>query len=552
MVRYITRARGASRAVVAGIALACLVAGCTGGNKPDAGIASQSAGAMDKFAADTQFTATKPLHVSLLWTDWPDLPVKDSWKIFDEIKKRTNVSLDLTHIPFSDAIQKRSLLISAGDAPSVIPLVYTGEERPFVSSGAVLPVSDYVKYMPNFQKYVAKWGLQDMVNNLKQSDGKSYMLPGLQEVSVPVFTLILRKDIFDEVGAKIPQTWDELRDGLVKIKAKYPDSLPLADGFQGASMLNYASHAFGTRAGWGFGAGVQANAKTGKLEYAGATDEYKGLVEFFHGLVKDGLLDPESFAVADAGAATIAEKFANGKAFAASGASGTVVELSTALNETVGKGKYELVEIAPPGGEAGQVVEPRNFWHGFMLSSKLKDSPDFLATIQFLDWLYYSPDAREMLRWGIKGDTYTKDANGKITLNPEYSLDAFAINPDGKTDLQKDLGFSTFLSEATESRSLKESYNSAQFVDYLNSVLSSRTPREQYPPAPLKEDELEGASITATALQDTVTTNTLKFILGQRDLSEWDTYVSELKSGGLQSYVDLMTTAHDRFVKGNS
>ena len=552
MVRYITRARGASRAVVAGIALACLVAGCTGGNKPDAGIASQSAGAMDKFAADTQFTATKPLHVSLLWTDWPDLPVKDSWKSFDEIKKLTNVSLDLTHIPFSDAIQKRSLLISAGDAPSVIPLVYTGEERPFVSSGAVLPVSDYVKYMPNFQKYVAKWGLQDMVNNLKQSDGKSYMLPGLQEVSVPVFTLILRKDIFDEVGAKIPQTWNELRDGLVKIKAKYPDSYPLADGFEGQSMLNYASHAFGTRAGWGFGDGMEDNAKTGKLEYAGATDEYKGMVEFFQGLVKDGLLDPESFAVAASGAATIAEKFANGKVFAASGASGTVVEFSTALNETVGKGKYELVQIAPPGGEAGQVVEPRNFWHGFMLSSKLKDSPDFLATIQFIDWLYYNPDAREMLRWGIKGDTYTKDANGKITLNPEYSLDAFEINPDGKTDLQKDLGFSTFLAEATESRSLKESYSSAQFVDYVNSVLSSRTPRKQYPPAPLKETELEQASITATALQDAVRTNTLKFILGQRDLSEWDTYVSELKSGGLQTYIDLMTTAHDRFVKGNS
>lgn len=556
MVRYITRARGASRAVVAGIALAGLVAGCTGGNKPDAGagIDSQSVGAMDNFAADTQFTATKPLDVSLLWTDWPDLPVKDSWKIFDEIKKRTNVSLDLTHIPFSDAIEKRSLLISAGDAPSVIPLVYTGEEEPFVSSGAVLPVSDYVKYMPNFQKYVAKWDLQDMVDNLKQSDGKSYMLPGLQEVSVPVFTLILRKDIFDEVGAKIPQTWDELRDGLVKIKAKYPDSLPLADGFEGQSMLNYASHAFGTRAGWGFGDGMQANAKTGKLEYTAATDEYKGLVEFFHGLVKDGLLDPESFTAADSGggAATIAEKFANGKVFAASGASGTVTEFGTALNETVGEGKYELVQIAPPGGEAGQIVEPRNFWHGFMLSSKLKESPNFLATIQFLDWLYYSPDAREMLRWGVEGETYTKDADGKIALKPEYSLDAFAINPDGATDLQKDLGFSTFLSEATESRSLKESYNSAQFVDYLDAVLASRTPREPYPSAPLKEGELEQASLIATPLKDTVDTNTLKFILGQRDLSEWDSYVSELESGGLQNYIKLIDKAHKRFEEDNS
>lgn len=529
----------------------CSSSGGTGNSAAD--LEKQSVGAMKNFAADTQFKATEPIKVSMLWTDWPDVPVKKSWQLFDEIKKRTNVEITLTHIPFSDATEKRSLLISAGDAPTAIPLIYTGDETSFVSSGAILPMSDYVQHMPNFQKYVKEWDLQGMIDNLRQADGKYYMVPGLQEVSVPVFTLIIRKDIFDEVGAGVPQTWDDLRTALVKIKKRYPDSLPLADGFEGQSMLNYAAHAWGTQAGWGFGDGMMLG-KSGKLEYVAVSDGYKQMVEFFAGLVKDGLLDPESFTASDSGggAQTITEKIAKGKVFAASGSNGTVVDFAQALDATSAKGKYELLEIAPPGGIAGQVVEPRNFWHGFVLTSDIKDSENFLATLQFMDWLYYNPDAREMLRWGVKDETYTKSSDGKIELKPGYKLAAYNLNMSGKTDIEKDLGFSTFPSEATESRALKESYNSPDFVKYIDTVLSTRKPRDPNPPAPLDEAELEQASLLATPLKDAVDTNTLKFILGKRPLSDWDKYVAELEGKGLQKYVDLKNGAMDRFKQKHS
>ncbi|MFB7251002.1 extracellular solute-binding protein [Microbacterium sp. NPDC056234] len=517
-------------------------------------IDAQSVGAMEDFTADEQFTATEPIDVSMLWTDWPEVPVTDDWEIFDVIEERTGVTIDLTHIPFSDATEKRSLLISAGDAPTVIPLVYTGEEAPFVSSGAVLPMSDYVEHMPNFRKYVEEWDLGDMMERLKQADGKYYMLPGLQEVSVPTFSLIIRKDVFDEVGAPEPETWEDLRTGLELIKAKYPDSMPLADGFEGQSMLNFAAHAFGTQAGWGFGEGTIWNEEKGELEYAGTNEGYHDMVEFFHGLVEDGLLDTESFTASDAGggAANVAEKMANGQVFAASGASGTVNEFATALDATEGAGNYELVQIAPPGGEAGMLVEPRNFWNGFMLSSDVAKSPNFLATLQFLDWLYYNPDANELIRWGVEGETYEKAADGTITLKPEFSLDAFNINRGAPTDIKTDLGWSSdVLAGSTESRALKESYNSPQFVDYVDTVLESRTPRDPSPPAPLDEGELEQASLMSTPLSDAVRTATLQFILGDRDLSEWDAYVSELEAAGLPSYLDLINGARERFAEEN-
>lgn len=524
---------------------------CTAGTDDEAGT-ENDAGAVTDYAADTTFTATEPVNLSILWTDWPDVPVTDSWQIFDEIEKRTNVSLDLTNVPFSDHVEKRSLLISSGDAPEVIPLVYTGEEQQFAASGAVLPLSDYVEYMPNFQKRVEEWDLGAMVENLRQADGKYYMMPGLQEVSVPTFTLIIRKDVFDEVGAPVPETWDELRDGLELIKEKYPDSKPLADGFEGQSMLNYAAHAFGTVAGWGFGNGMFFDEESGAFEYAATSDGYRDMLQYFNGLAEDGLLDTESFTAANDGMGTVTEKFAAGQVFAASGSNGTVQDFATALDATDAKGTYELVEIAPPGGQAGQIVEPRNFWNGFMITADAKDDPQFVAKLQFLDWLYYSAEARDLLRWGVEGETYTKSADGTYTLAPDYSFGAFNINPDGKTDIQTDLGYSNnVLADSTESRELKQSYNTPEFVDYIDSVLSTRTPRDPFPPAPLDELELEQASLLATPLRDTVDTNTLKFVLGERPLSEWDAFVAELEAQNLQEYVDLINGAYERFAEEN-
>lgn len=48
-----------------------------------------------------------------------------------------------------------------------------------------------------------------------------------------------------------------------------------------------------------------------------------------------------------------------------------------------------------------------------------------------------------------------------------------------------------------------------------------------------------------------IITATLRFILGQRDISEWDAFQSELEASGLQSYVDLVNGARDRFVGGS-
>ena len=113
---------GATRRKFIGISVAAsgavALAACSGDDGDgEVDIDQQSKGAMDDFAADMQFTATEAFTLSLLWTEWPEVPIKDSWVFFDELEKRTNVRFETTTIPFSDAVEKRSLLISAATPP---------------------------------------------------------------------------------------------------------------------------------------------------------------------------------------------------------------------------------------------------------------------------------------------------------------------------------------------------------------------------------------------------------------------------------------------------
>ena len=545
--RHLRRRGTALGAAAVAAALGLAACGGGGGSSDDnAGAEGQELECSTESVADEQWKAAEPREFSLLWTDWADYPITDTWEFFDVIEERTNVRLKLTNIPFSDHEEKRSLLISAGDAPQIIPLIYTGEEQQFAASGAVVPLSDYIDYMPNFKKYTEEWDLVDMVDDLRLDDGKYYMTPGLHEVSVPMFSMIIRKDVFDEVGAPAPETWEDLEKGLELIKAKYPDSTPLADGFEGGAITNYAAHAFGTVAGWGFGDGAWWDEDKGEFVYAGTTDGYKDMVTYFSGLTAKGLLDTESFTEANDGGGTVTEKVAAEKVFAASGGSWTVQEFATAL-DAAGVTDYELVQIAPPGGPAGQMVEPRNFWNGFMLTADAAKDENFCDLLHFTDWLYYNPDARELIQWGVEGKHYTKDAEGNYSLNPEYTLKSLNLNPAGTIDIKKDLGFANdVLVGSTESIDLKMSYNTPAYGTYIEAIQETRTPREPFPPHPLDEMELEQSSLLGTPLKDTVDTATLAFILGQRDLSEWDAYVSGLEGQGLSSYMELINGAYER------
>lgn len=532
--------------VIATGALVALVAGLTAcapaAESDGADLTGKDVGAMANFKAGDQFKATEAVDFSILFSDHPNYPLQDDWLLWSELTERTNVTLDPTVVPMSDYEQKRSLLVGAGKAPMIIPKTYPGQEEAYVSSGAVLPVSKYLDLMPNLSEKIEKWDLEDSFEGLRQADGEFYVLPGVHEDVWQDYTVAFRTDIMKELGLEAPKDWDEFRDVLAAIKTAYPDSYPLSDRFKGDSLLGIVSMTYGSSAGWGWDA-ASWNEDDEKFEFTGATEEYRAFVEYLHSLVEDGLIDPESFTQDDDSAI---QKFVSGKSFAISSNAQTVVnDYRPALTETVPGAT--VAKIALPAGPAGNVVsETSRLENGIMINADALESENFTAMMQFIDWLWYSDEGAEFVKWGVEGTTYEKDADGKRTLNAD--IDFVGMHPGASTHLQKDFGFATGVFAYGGATDLLESTFSEEELAF-QAEMKEKDVLPLAPPFPLEEAEREQATLLETPLSDTAKQATLRFILGQRDLSEWDDYVTELEGKGMNTYLDLVNSAYERYAK---
>jgi putative aldouronate transport system substrate-binding protein len=534
--------------LVAAGATTLALAGCSsggGGSRKGLDVSGNRAGAMDRYGVGDQFRATRALTFPILHLTNPGYPLKSDWLFWSELTRRTNVTLQTTEVPLSDYENKRSLLVGSGQAPLIVPKTYPGSETPFVASGAILPVSDYIDLMPNFKDKVARWNLQGDVDTLRQADGKYYLLPGLHQDVWVDYSLAMRTDVLQKLGLPIPGTWDQLHTTLQAMRSAYPGSYPFSDRWgvptPGGALLNVMAPAYGTAGGWGyFNATWDPRAK--KFVGTGTQNGFKQMLQYLHTLVAEKLMDPESFTQSDDNAT---QKFGAGKSLVISTNAQSLVDpYRTTLSKSIPDAT--IVKIPVPTGPLGAVKAGSRLENGVMILKKARDSENFVAMMQFIDWLWYSDAGQVFAKWGVPGVTYNRDSSGKFTLAPDVNY--VGMNPRGTKLLNRDFGFSNGVFAYGGSTQLLESTFSAEEVAFQK-VMTSRKTLAVPPPYPFTADEREQATLWETPLKDYVTQNALKFVLGQRDFSQWDAFQNELKGKNMGPYIDLVNKAYQRLQK---
>jgi putative aldouronate transport system substrate-binding protein len=203
-----------------------------------------------------------------------------------------------------------------------------------------------------------------------------------------------------------------------------------------------------------------------------------------------------------------------------------------------------IAKIAVPIGPTGPVKQGSRLENGVMISSKAKGSKNFVAMMQFMDWLWYSDEGQVFAKWGVEGTTYVKDPASGWKLAPDVNY--VNLNPTATKHLQKDFGFGNGVFAYGGTTKLLQSTFSPEELQFQSAMTARRT-LPVPPPYPFSDEEREQATLLETPIKDFVTQNTLKFILGQRDLAQWDAYVAELKAKNADQYVDLVNRAYQRF-----
>lgn len=530
--------------------------GCGASSEPTTGVqntdtkkeeASSTTGGEDyTYGVDKTFYSQEPVKYSMLFSDHENYPYKEDWLLWKAIEEKSNVTFDLTLVARTDYEDKKSALVNSGSAPYIIPKTY--DERAYVSSGQIVPISDWVQYMPNYQKCVEDWNMEGDLTQKLREDGKYYVLPGMWEEQGAGYSIMIRKDIFDAAGVDIQAlekdwTWEGFYDALKQVKEYTGAPYVFSDQYQGACTLNLAAIEYGVKAGrqangsdWGLQDGTKFNWDKKQYEFVDTSDNFKELLKFFNKMYKDGILDPESFTQEDDMAK---EKFYRGESYAYTA---NFQQLADNLkNEKVQDENAELYLVTVPGGPAGNLrPELSRLENGIMISQNALDDlgeEGFIKMLRFIDWLWYSNEGQTLSLWGVEGTTYTVEA-GKIVLNPDIYFNG--INPDGTKKLNVDYGFGGGVFAYGGTQDLRTSKMTEDEVSYLERTNSSREPQKIDPPILSNEDEAEELELIRVPLTDYVNTMTMSFITGTANLdTDWDEYVKTCEAKGSTKYIEL-------------
>jgi len=482
----------------------------------------------------------KPLEFSVFYSDNATLPFKDTWLTVTEIQKRTGVKVNWEIIPIADYKTKVSLALNTGtNAPDVILYQSTkGENAALALNGAIVPISDYPEWTPHFNARVKEFGLENDVDLLKLKDGKRYYMPALFDVPFYDGGLILREDLLKKYNLPVPKTFDDLYRVLKEFKRHAPDSYPLTI-LAGPRVLYRM-----TMPSWGVSLGKNGASGTNTLSwdydkkqyFAGAiSEEYKSYITFFRKLYAEGLLDPEMAEPIDGDRWT--QKLATGKAMASYAYYDQIGGVEA--NSTIPGFKLQMYPaLAGPAGAHHQ--EKSRTGGGVMFPIKTSRRADFEQLVRAVDEMFFSEENAKLWCLGVEGTTYTVQ-NGKVVFSDEIRNSSEGIYK----SLQVKYGCGSDVTQmvwvnAREMTKYDDNYARINAeVEAMGDVIQA------IPPTPKFDDrKAEEAGTLQTPLSDAFERWNSAFLTGSKSIEkDWDAYVKEMKSLGIDKFTELYNTS---------
>ncbi len=480
--------------------------------------------------------ATEPIKITLFYSDNATLPFQEDWLTVKTIEEKFNVDLQFEVIPISDYATKVSTTLNAGtNTPDVILYQTTkGENASLALNGALVPISDYSEWTPNFNARVEEFGLTDAVNVLNLSDGKRYYMPSLFDIPFYDGGLILRQDYLESKGIEAPKTYDDLYEILKAYKADYPDSYPLTILAGPRVLYRMTMPAFGISLGKNGASGTNTLSwDYDKKEYfAGAiSDEYKAYITFFAKLYAEGLLDPEMADPIDGD--MWSQKMATGKSMATYAYYDQIGGV-TAASTIEG---FKLNMYPALAGPAGAHHQPKSHTgSGIMFPIATSKRADFEQVVRAIDACFYSEEAAKIWCLGVEGVTYTMDGD-KIVYADEIVNSADGIY---KT-LQVKYGCGSDVTQMVWYNAREMTKYDENYAQINAEVAAMGNVIQDVPPAPLFDDyAAEDAGLLQTPLSDAWEVWNDAFLTGKKSIeTDWDAYVAEMQSKGIETFCNM-------------
>ena len=484
----------------------------------------------------------------------------------------TGIEFDWQAIPSEGAQEKINLMLASGEElPDVFWNFGDGKSGNIVVQYAdqdiFLPTEGLInEYMPNLKKI-----LDDSENywsEITAPDGHTYGFPYIEEMYGLVLTggpLLINKTWLDEVGKEVPTTVDEwvdclkaFRDGGDLNGNGAADEIPMAtwfgatDTFGSYNMFYRFTGAFGCADSYCGGNAYADHLRLidGKVTFTAQDEAFRKTAEFFNMLYNEGLTWNGSFEADESASyksSLIKEDVARIGCF------GTWTDQEITNLDV----HDEYVAIPRLQGEAGMTGFENNY-------SELQDSSNTAITTtckfphviaKFVDYMVGDPAISIQSNWGAEGYNYVKDDNG-ILRTPLDEQGRYVAQTEytnfgeARVNSTTCRGSMIVLDEYYETVA-GYAYDAVQLLENqkTNGKEEIMAENDTIPRVMMTTDELSRLAQIQPTISDIVDRYINQWVTGGVTDDNWNAYLGELQSAGVEELVSIYQSAVDRSSK---
>ena len=463
---------------------------------------------------------------------------------FQELCARTNVYIDYVTATADTAAQDMMLMFAGGEYTDLIDSVeslYTGGADGAYSNDIIIELTEAIdEYMPNYAAVLASNDeyYRDTIND----SGQRLVIYTLFEESRPVeMGTVIRQDWLDALELDTPVTYDDYYEVLSAFHSSYGATLWLPN--TGVPNGNYLSAGYGVANYVGSTTAQQPFYQVdGEVRYGPLEDATLDFLTMLHQWYGEGLIYPDFI--------NNMAPFVTDASAIADGSIGIWYDVTGLLpmHQNIGAASdpnFQLMPLADAVQNEGDINHLRISndlvdGNGICISTSC-DEVEIAA--RWMDYLY-SDEGRLLRTWGLEGLTFEYDDNG----NPHYT-DLIVNNPDNLSESQaRSLYIYTGLPGITAWDASLSSYTDAQMAS-IDIWLTSDS-AYNYPSGVKFNDANGESSELGDAYNDIrthVQTALVQFIVGERDLAEFDDFRQELYDMGIDHCIEIYQAALDRY-----
>lgn len=460
-----------------------------------------------------------------------------NYAIVKLFKEKFNIDLTLTQNSITAHLEKLKLLAASNELPDIISPLPETESKNYGTKGALIPVDEYIDNMPNLKKYLDNDKV--VYASMLASDGHLYSIPKINLIPEYKWISMIRADLVEETGKNLPTTMAELIDVLTAIKEKHPE----IEGVVSRDKMNFLQ-SYGIM--YNTSIGMYYDKITDKWVYGPTNAGYKELVRDFNILNERGLLDKEFFT---ASLEKWEEKMVNGTGvFTVDW--GSRASMANQNHLTVKPDdktfKWELIMPLTTESNTGKRLNQSQTigtWSAYGVSSKVKNPEKLLEAIDYL----YTDEGAEYLQWGVKDKEFTVE-NGRKKFLPHIWAN---YNPDGQEVLSETQGINSphFVRLAQDDgiSTLPEDLQS--FMKEIENTGVETFETNYKIQLTFNEEEEDRIRVITTNLDTFVSENTINLIIGEKPMTEYDSFVAQMKEAGAAELESIYAAAYNRYLE---